>query len=591
MIEVWLLAVGLPGALALMMLARGWARSTGVRLAPIAALPALALSIATATGDEVSVPWLLLGAFFGLDTTGQVFLFFTAVVWTLAAVYARAYLEHDDGRHRFYFFFLLTMSGNLGLIVARDVASFYLFFALMTFSAYGLVIYERGTNALRAGRIYIAMAIVGEACLLAGLLLASQAAGTLYLPELPAAVAASPARDLIVGLLLVGFGVKAGSLPLHVWLPLAHPVAPTPASAVLSGCMIKAGLLGWLRFLPLGEATMPEWGGIAIIAGLAAAFFGVVVGVTQIDPKTNLAYSSISQMGIINTAVGVGLAVPEAWPVVLPAIQVYALHHALAKGALFLGVGVAQANRDIPWQRWLIVGGLLLCALALAGAPLTSGAVAKDLFKAGAALAPVPWPLWLDALLPLTSVGTGLLMGRFLLLTLTERAVGAHHPLGPAAWGAWAVLLVGVAFTIWLLPAYYELDVVQPPRLLPSYLWASFWPLLLAALILFGVRHARRRLRARANVVITAGDILIPVERALGGAHRRWQMRASSESARAANDLADSWHDTVRRGTGGDLLASLERGLTRWETAGTLILLLVVAMLAALYLAPVQAAG
>jgi formate hydrogenlyase subunit 3/multisubunit Na+/H+ antiporter MnhD subunit len=121
----------------------------------------------------------------------------------------------------------------------------------------------------------------------------------------------------------------AGVYALHVWLPLAHPVAPTPASAVLSGAMIKAGLLGWLRFLPLGEAATPGWGNVCTIAGLAAAFDGVLVGCTQDNAKTVLAYSSISQMGFMTMAVGVGLTVPAVWTQALTATALYALHHAM----------------------------------------------------------------------------------------------------------------------------------------------------------------------------------------------------------------------------------------------------------------------
>ncbi|MGE5306870.1 MAG: proton-conducting transporter membrane subunit [Alphaproteobacteria bacterium] len=111
-------------------------------------------------------------------------------------------------------------------------------------------------------------------------------------------------------MILTAFAIKAGALGLRFWLPLADPAAPVPASAVLSGAMIKAGLLGWLRFLPLGEASLPGFGYFVIAGGLGAAFFVTLIGVTQKNPKTLLAYSSISQMGIITTGVGTGLVQP-----------------------------------------------------------------------------------------------------------------------------------------------------------------------------------------------------------------------------------------------------------------------------------------
>jgi formate hydrogenlyase subunit 3/multisubunit Na+/H+ antiporter MnhD subunit len=176
-----------------------------------------------------------------------------------------------------------------------------------------------------------------------------------------------------------GFGVKAGVLPLHFWLPLAHPVAPVPASAVLSGAMIKAGLLGWLHFLPLGHAEFPGWGLFCIAAGMAAALGAVVVGCMQNDPKTLLAYSSVSQMGVMTLILGIGLTNPGAWLAALPVLLLYALNHALAKGALFFGTGVAHSTGG-GGRRW-VMAGLALPALALAGAPWTGGSMTKYAIK------------------------------------------------------------------------------------------------------------------------------------------------------------------------------------------------------------------
>ena len=112
---------------------------------------------------------------------------------------------------------------------------------------------------------------------------------------------------------------------MHVWLPLAYKAAPTPASAVLSGAMINAGLLGWLRFMPLGLEALPQWSVVVLAAGFGAAFYGVLVGLFQEEPKTVLAYSSISQMGLMTVGVGIGLAAPESWPLCSSVVLVFAL--------------------------------------------------------------------------------------------------------------------------------------------------------------------------------------------------------------------------------------------------------------------------
>lgn len=201
------------------------------RFAVGAPLPAL-LTAVFANELTVELPWLLLGSRWGLDVTGRVFLGFTATLWLAAGIFARSYLTRDRARDRFELFHLLTMAGNLGLIVAQDMVSFLLFFTLMSLAAYGLITHHRKPDSMRAGRAYIILAVFGEVLLFWAVILAAQQTGTLHFDGLAAKLAVSPLRQVIVGLLLVGFGIKLGLMPLHFWLPLAHPVAPTPASAV-----------------------------------------------------------------------------------------------------------------------------------------------------------------------------------------------------------------------------------------------------------------------------------------------------------------------------------------------------------------------
>lgn len=252
-------ALLLPLLLAAMLLHPG-SRAVALKLAPMAALPTLFMATYWLFTAEplaaVDLPWLLLGARFELDETGGLFLFFTALVWALAGWYARGNLRQDPRSHVFWAFFLASQAGNLGVCLAADAASFYLLFALMTFAAYGLVIHAGSAAARYAAKVYLIMAVIGEAALVAGMLMAVHAAGSHLFIDLVAAPLSTPAALLLIG----GFAIKTGAPLLHMWLPLAHPVAPTPASAVLSGLMLKAGLLGWLRFLPLGAHALPETG-------------------------------------------------------------------------------------------------------------------------------------------------------------------------------------------------------------------------------------------------------------------------------------------------------------------------------------------
>ena len=308
---------------------------------------------------------------------------------------------------------------------------------------------------------------------------------------------------MVVGLLLVGFGIKAGALPVHVWLPLAHPAAPTPASAVLSGAMIKAGLLGWLRFLPIGLSAMTYWGTLCIIAGLLAAFYAVAVGVTQRNPKTILAYSSISQMGLMTVGIGLGLGWPQTVPLVLPAIGIYAVHHGFAKGALFLGMDVLSADDGDRLAHRLDVGRLLLASLALAGAPFTSGAVAKIALKWALNDFQGPWVAGLNLLLPLAAIGTTLLMARFLFVI--TRHPSAHDRPRVGMWLSWTLTILLTAAVVWLLPAAQK---AASKTLQLASLWQALWPVAAGMLISGTIWLRTVRKKRLPALSIPQGDLL-----------------------------------------------------------------------------------
>lgn len=451
-------------------------RGRGVlALLPLAPLPALALALLFSDA-ELSLPGLLLGGAWMLDEVRRVFLLLTALVWLAAGIHAAGYMTGPRLR-AFCVFWLLTLSGNLGLILAADIPGFYSFFALMTFAAYGLVIHNGTDEARRAGRIYLIMALLGEVMLLAGLLLGARQADSLMLADLPAAIAGA---GLPVALLWLGFGVKASLPLLHFWLPLAHPVAPTPASAVLSGAMIKAGLLGWLLTLPLGEPAASGWADVLIGAGAVGALGAGLIGVCQHNPKTVLAYSSISQMGLMTLLVGAALAEPVLAAALVPVVALYALHHGLAKGALFLAVAVQwPVSRWARARLWLLVA---LPGLALAGLPFTSGAAAK--LAAKRALEDVPTSgllVWLYPLMAMGAVATTVLVLRFIYCLALTRKTGAT-PLSVSM--GWLVAVVASLLLFWWLPWPGELSGGFLPA--GKAIWPLVWPVL-AGLALAGL--------------------------------------------------------------------------------------------------------
>lgn len=517
---LWLAPALLPLAatgLLLPALRRARARA----LLALAALPALAVALFAPAGT-VELPWLLLGAEFGLDATSRIFLLLTAALWLAGSVHALGYLSADPRRERFWLFWLLTMAGNLGLVLARDAASFAVFFALMSLAAYGLVVHADTPAARRAGRVYLVLVVVGEVALFAALALAWQAAGSLRFADIAAALPDSAWRDAVIALTLLGFGIKVGALPLHVWLPLAHPVAPTPASAVLSGAMLKAGLLGWLQLLPLGALAAPAWGQLLVALGLAAAFAAALAATTQREAKAALAYSSISQMGFITVAVGVGLARPDDAAAATAAAALYALHHAFAKAVLFLGVSLGSARSAAARGLW--AAGMAWAALALVGAPLTSGLLAKDELKTVALTLgdALPWALTLAAAL------TTLAMLRVAWLLRTA-GDDAHAPAPTATmWLAWAALLVGAP-----LAALWAGGAGKLPLS-----WAqaagALWPLVLGVAVAALAVALRVRLRRAALPLLPPGDLLWPLLAALASLRRPLLLRAAPALAAEA---------------------------------------------------------
>ncbi len=560
---LWLLPAGVPLLLAALLAPKSL-RTFAEFLAPVAALPAFLLAVFARPGDIVEVP-LLLGTRFGLTGTTQLFLLFSAGLWLFAGLYARAYLEEDPASGRFFGFFLATMGGNLGLIVARDVVSFYLFFILMSFAAYGIIVHDRTPHAFRAGRVYLIFVVVGETFLLPAMILISAATGTYRLEEVPAAIADSPLQGSIIFLVLAGFGTKVGVLLLHFSLPLAYPASPPPAGAALGGPMIKAGLLGWLIFLPGGETGTTFWGTVIVVFGVAAAFYGVVVGLTQQKPGTILAYSSISQMGWISAALGVGLLSPNSWPVALTAILVYAAHHALAKSSLFLGLGVTRRAESLRTRR-LALAGLVVGALALAGAPLTSGAVAKYLLKEATATTPGFWPLALETLLQIGAIGTTLLMARFLFAVRPGSEPGK---LSPGLWLPWAAQLGLATIGILALPG----GPLTTIGLTLSF--STFWPLAVGILLVVVYRQLRQRTGIGTGPRIPEGDLLVPFVHLLELSRRTWNSVVVAWN-RASGDPGLR---SGRYGPGpGISLVQVENSLRYWAVAGTLFVALVVVL-------------
>ena len=548
-------------------------RSPAIAASPLAAVPAVALALFGEPGTAIEIPWLFKHTVLLLDQTGKVFLGFTGLLYMAAAWYARSYLKDDPVKLRFFFLLLLAMGGNLGLILADDIPTFFASFAVMGLASAGLVSHRIDGRSRRAARIYLSLTMIGEVVILTGLVFLIVHDGTVEISGLHR----GEPHGLAMFLVLTGFGIKAGALSLHFWLPLAHPAAPIPASAVLSGSMIKAGLLGWIRFLPLGEAAEPVLGFVFITAGLAAALLGALAGVVQSNPKTVLAYSSICQMGILMTGLGIGAIEPRAWPGILAAVLIYTAHHALAKGALFLGIGPSMAAKS-RWEVLIARIGMLIPALALAGAPLTSGALAKVALKSNLVFLPDGWARALGIVLPLAAVGTSAMMIRLLWLLWRPATEQPEHS-ADGEWAPWLSLVGAVVAAAWILPgAFGWLGVT----LTPGKLWLATWPLFAGGLLSALAARFRRRLRIDPSAWIPPGDVGVILGRFFARLLAGARLPQSSDQG---HEYCDDRSETGSRAAPGlqwigRMLARGEETLASWPIAGATLLMVGASLLA-----------
>jgi len=331
--------------------------SAGAPLAALlSALPvARALAGAEARAELFwSVPGGVLA--FGLDALSAFFLVPTLVLSALGAIFARGYLAQETDTRRVgtsWLFFNMLCAAMIAVPLARNGVLFLVAWETMSLCAYVLVSFEHWhAEARRAGWIYLIASHVGTAALLALVALL----GDGFSASRGAGLAASGAgAATICALALLGFGVKAGLVPLHVWLPEAHAAAPSHVSALMSGAMVKLGYYGLLRMVWLLGGVSLSFALVLAVLGLAGALVGIALSLSQRDLKRALAQSSVENLGLIGLALGLGLAglavQDERLAVLgLAAGLLHVWNHAAMKALLFLSAGALQhasGTRDL----------------------------------------------------------------------------------------------------------------------------------------------------------------------------------------------------------------------------------------------------
>ncbi len=329
--------------------------------------------------------WNIPGAsfFVQLDPLSAFFLVPIFVLSVLAAIYGGNYMLAFREKRSLapsWFFFNTFIAGMALVTIARNAVLFMMAWEVMSIAAFFLVTFEHEKREVRvAGWIYLVAAHLGAAFLLAMFLLLGRQSGSLDFDHFGTAGQITPAVSAVIfALALVGFGTKAGLVPLHVWLPEAHPAAPSHVSALMSGVMIKLGLYGILRTMLILGHPARWWGPLFVVIGLVTALVGVALALCQRDMKRSLAYSSIENIGIIVLALGVGLwGLTSGHPTVaalgIAGGLLHIWNHSMMKGLMFLCAGSVlhgSGTKDIEK-----LGGLMK-RMPQTGMAMAMGAVA-----------------------------------------------------------------------------------------------------------------------------------------------------------------------------------------------------------------------
>lgn len=332
--------------------------------------------------------------FLKLDPLSAFFLLPIFILSALAAVYGKEYMtayRKEKWLGAFWFFYNLLVISMVMVCLAHNAILFLISWEVMALSSFFLVAFEyEKEDVRRASWIYMIASYLGTACLLPMFLILGSGTNVFDF-DMFSKILSPHLAGICFILALIGFGTKAGIMPFHVWLPVAHPAAPSPVSAIMSGVMIKTGIYGLVRTLTFLGTPPMWWGWLLIIIGIASGVFGVLYALAQHDLKRLLAYHSVENIGIIIIGLGVGVV---GWSANMPLVAalgfagglLHVVNHALFKGLLFLGAGsVLHGVHTLELDR---LGGLLkkmpytgisflVGAVAISGLPPLNGFVSE----------------------------------------------------------------------------------------------------------------------------------------------------------------------------------------------------------------------
>ncbi len=410
----------------------------GISLLSLAA--SMLSALAVITGGNTELHLLRFGGnltvYFRPDQLGKLFAVVITVVWLMAGIFSCEYMKHEKEEKRYFGFYVLVYGVLMGLCFSGNLVTYYMFYEMMTLTTLPLIMHNKSREAIMAGLKYLFYSLCGAYMALFGIYFLNHYAGTLnFTPGGNGFETAGGHTTLIlvvVFLMILGFGVKAGMFPMHAWLPTAHPVAPAPASAVLSGLVVKMGVLGIIRVIFYvagsdvirGTWVQTTW----LTLTLITVFMGSMLAYREKVIKKRLAYSTVSQISYI--LFGLALLNPEA----ITGSLLHVVFHACIKSCLFLSAGaiiyqtgktrvdeLTGIGKEMPVTIWCYT----FASLALVGIPPASGFISKWYLAGGALASGIPLFSWLGPVILLISA---LLTAGYLLpITIRGFLPGADY--------------------------------------------------------------------------------------------------------------------------------------------------------------------
>ncbi len=364
-------------------------RTTTYFFSLLGSLSFLFLGFNLITAAPASFPVLAVSSFFEFALRGDALSGFFVITISLVTFAISVYsigFTRDTARAGFLgFFYNILILSLYAVVLSANLFTFLVAWETMAIASYLLVTIERTEKASRAGLFYAVMTHIGTAFIIVLFFLLYRSTGSMDFEGMKAGIAGMPAaiKSIIFVFALIGFGTKAGIIPLHTWIPRAYPVAPPQVAALMSGLMVKMGIYGIIRICMDVMGQGPEWWGIAVIAvGAVSALLGILYAIIENELKLFLAFHSVENIGIILLGVGASMMFKSSGLYVLSGVALSAalfhlLNHALFKGALFLGSGsiirgVGTGNMErmggllkrLPYTGlFFLAGALSICAL------------------------------------------------------------------------------------------------------------------------------------------------------------------------------------------------------------------------------------